>query len=68
MNLAAELTAADRRVQQRIDELHDRAQIHIRIEGQYARRSMAQRLRNDGREQRRIQAAHEWAISTGAPK
>ena len=54
MNLTAELTAADQRVQQRIDELHDRAQIHIRIEGQYARRSMAQRLRNDKREQRKV--------------
>ena len=68
MTLDQQIREADRRVQQYIEEMHDRAQIHIRIEGKYARRSMAQRLRHDHREQKRITAALEWAYQTGAMK
>ena len=53
MNLDAEIAAASKRVQSLIDERHDRLQIRNRFVYEHARRSMAQRLRNDGREQKR---------------
>lgn len=69
MNIDSAIAEASRRItDQVINPGFDRLHIHNRIEWKYAQRSMSQRLRNDHREQRRIQAAHEWANSTGAPK
>lgn len=54
MNLAEELAKADRVVQSLIDERHDRLQIRNRFAFEHARRANGQRLRNDGREKRRV--------------
>ena len=53
MNLDAELSEADKRVQTLIDERHDRLQIRNRFAFEHMRRANGQRLRNDGRERKR---------------
>lgn len=53
MNIDAAIQAASQRVQSLINEKHDRLQIRNRFAFEHARRSMAQRLRHDKREQRR---------------
>lgn len=54
MNLAAELAKADRIVQNFINADYDRKMIRNRLAWEYLKRSQAQRLRNDGRERRRV--------------
>ena len=52
VNLDRAIQEANMRVQSLINERHDRLQIRNRFTFEHARRSMAQRLRNDGREKR----------------
>ena len=52
MNLEAEYALAMARTQAVIDAKYDRIMASQRFQWAYARRSMAQRLRNDKREQR----------------
>ena len=51
--LLVAIAEADKRIQARIDERFDRLMIRNRFTFEHARRSMSQRLRNDGREKRR---------------
>ena len=53
VNLARELREADARVQALIDERAAVALARIKFQFRHARRVVGQRLRNDGREQRR---------------
>lgn len=53
MNLAADIEATSARLSKENLERFDRAMIRERFKWEHARRSMAQRLRNDGREQRK---------------
>ena len=53
MNLAQELAKADRIVQNFIDADYDRKMIRNRLAWLYLKRSQAQRLRNDKREQKK---------------
>ena len=54
MNLDAEIREADKRIQALIDDRFDRLIIRNKFTFEYARRSMYQRLRNDGRERRKV--------------
>ena len=53
MNLAQELAKADRAIQAVINADYDRLMIRNRLAWEYLKRSQAQRLRNDKREQRK---------------
>ena len=53
MNLAAELLKADRFVQSVIDTNYDRDMLRNRLAWESLKRSQAQRLRNDKREQKK---------------
>jgi hypothetical protein len=53
MTLDQQIAEASKRIQARIDERFDRLMIRNRFTFEHARRSMSQRLRNDGREKRR---------------
>jgi hypothetical protein len=52
MSIDQAIREADKRIQARIDERFDRLMIRNRFTFEHARRSMSQRLRNDGREKR----------------
>jgi hypothetical protein len=53
VNLDADLMETSKRLTAQNLERYDRAMIRERFKWEFARRSMAQRLRNDGREKRK---------------